>query len=744
MSAPATDPRRARMGTEVDRWEGREKVTGAARYAADYLLDDLLHGHLVLSTIARGQVVAMDVSAARTSPGVRAIYSPFDGFPLYLGDDEMGENYVPFQDREVRFRGQIVGFVVADTPEQARDAAVLVDVRYSEGDARTSLEDGLPGEPPPSAGSEGPQSSESMLAPGISSIEEAHRRSPVDVELTFHQNAQHHVAMEPHATTATWRDGHLTVYTGAQVPQAQAATIATRLGVEPERVRLICTHTGGAFGSRVLVWSEGALAAAAARELGRPVQLVLTREQVFQIVPHRSAIVQTVRLGADARGVLQAVTHRTSSEKPAVGGWTMSPAQDMTTASYRTPNLMIDQRDVTLDTSVVWAMRGPNETPGSFALETTMDMLAARVRVDPIELRLRNYADAAPLTGLPFSSKHLDACYRLGARRFEWARRRPRPGSTTDGDWLVGMGMASAVYPGMREGGSARIRLRDDDQVEVISATADMGTGSQTVLTIAGAEALQLPLRQVIPVQGDSALPPGAAPAYGSGSTLNTVPAVQRAAAMVRRRIVDLALSDRRSPFHGSRPDEVTYDGGRLVSERLEMTFGRLLRTVGRRSVESTTDAPPGDEVERYAFYSFGAHFCEVGVHRHTREVRVRRFTSVVDVGRVVNAKATRSQLVGGIIYGIGSALLEDNPLESSGRLANSNLADYVIPVNADIPPIDVSWLGRPDPVISTFGGRGAGEIGTVGAAAAVGNAVYNATGVRVVDLPITIERLTH
>lgn len=736
------DRRRSPMGQEVDRVEARLKVTGAAEYAADRRPQRLLHGHLVLSTIGLGQVLTMDVTQASRSRGVVAVYTPFAPLPQYLGEDEPGENYTPLQDREVRFHGQIIGMVVAETSEQARDAAALITATYQQGRPRTSLAAGLPGSPRTGEDPEGPQSAATVLAPGVPSMEAALAASDVVVQRQFTHAIQSHAAMEPHATTAVWNGDHVTIYTGAQVPQVQAATIATRLGIGPERVRLLCDYTGGAFGSRVLVWSDGALAAAAARKLGRPVQLTLTREQVFAVVPHRSAISQTVTVGASSTGQLNALRHVSSSELPAVGGWPMSPAQDMSTASYRTPNLQIDQRDVILDTSPVWAMRGPNETPGSFALETTMDELAIELNIDPLELRLRNMAEVAPLTGLPFSSKHLGECYTRAARRFGWSRRHSRPRQHRQGDWLLGVGMASAIYPGTREGGSARVAFQDDGSVEVASATADMGTGALTVLAIAGADALELQLRQIVARQGDSSLPPGASPAYGSGSTLNTVPAVQRAARQAIQSLLKVLVSDRRSPFYNRPIEQLRYAKGHVAADDIRLPFAALLKQMGRRSVGSTTDAPPGDEVERYAFYSFGAHFCEVGVHRLTGEVRVRRYTSVFDVGRVVNAKAIRSQLVGSIIFGIGAALLEDNPLEESGRLAHGNLADYLLPVNADIPNIDVTWLDRPDPVISRFGGRGAGEIGTVGTPAAVGNAVYNATGKRVLSLPITLDKL--
>lgn len=729
-------------GGAVDRIDGRAKVTGAARYGGDHPAERLAHAHVVVSTITRGRISALDTAEAEQAPGVLAVYSPDNRLRLYNPSGHLGENHAPMQDHRVRYRGQIIAMVVAETPEQARDAAARVQADYAAEEPRASLEAGSPGEPPSGGLPGSPPASSTVLAPGVSSMESAFAACAVEVSTTVTAPAQHHVAMEPHATTAVWRDGQLTVHTGAQAPQLQAAAIADRLGVEADRVRLVCRYTGGGFGSRVAVWSDGTLAAAAARALGRPVRLVLTREQVFSAIPHRSAINQTVRLGASARGRLNALSHESDAAMPAVGGWVLSPAQDMSTVLYRAPNLAVDQRQVTLDIGPSWAMRGPNETPGSFALETAMDELAARTGTDPLELRRRNLATEVPGSGLPFSSKHLDDCYRIGAERFGWSERPNEPGSRTDGDRLVGMGMATTVYPGPREGASARVRFRDDGKVVVSSAITDIGTGAGTMLAIAAADAAGVPLRRVKAVLGDSALPPGGSPAYGSQTTLNTVPAVREATGAALDKLVKLAVDDSGSPFHGLDPGDVDYDGGHLSSADRSLGFGRLLSMLGTSAVEATAESLPGDEADRYAFYSFGAHFCEVRVNRFTREPRISRFTSVFDIGRVVNAKATRSQLVGGVVFGIGCALLEADHLEGNGRFANGNLADYLVPVNADVPEIDVHWLDRPDPVISGFGARGAGEIGTVGAAAAIANAVFNATGTRVRDLPITLDKL--
>ncbi|MBM2619413.1 xanthine dehydrogenase family protein molybdopterin-binding subunit [Actinoplanes sp. LDG1-06] len=722
------------IGRETARVDGPLKVTGRAPYAADYHPDGLVYGHLILATVGRGTVREMDVSLAEAAPGVLAVYTPFRSIRIINDFAGRGaENYTVLQDTTVRFRGQIIGLVVADTLERARDAAALVTAEYTSTTPRTSLADSGPGTSP---------GAEQVLAPGVGSIDEALASAPVTITTTVSQHAQHHVAMEPHATTAVWQDDQLTLYCGSQGPQRHASAIAASLGVEPAKVRVIARYTGGGFGSRVPAWNEAKLCAAAARALGRPLKVVLTREQLFTTVGHRSAVRQTVRLGAESDGRLIALSHESDAEMPAVAGWPLMPAEGTSAVLYRTPNIRIDQRLVTLDTPSTWAMRGPGEAPGAFAVETAFDELATRTGIDPVELRLRNYAVREPLGGRRFSSKYLDQCYRVGAMRFGWDRRPRRPRSRTDGDWLIGMGMATAIYQGGRGSSSARVQFRDDGRVTVASGTSDIGTGAWTMLAVAGADALGLPVAAMVPELGDSALPPGGSAAVGSGATASTVPAVQAACRSAVTALIRAAVENPRSPFHGLDPADVRYRQGRVSSGRRSMGFRDLLRAMGVPDVQAVENTEGIDRDGPYAFQSFGAHFCEVRVHRLTGDIRVSRFTSVFDVGTVINARTARSQLIGGIIWGIGGALLESDPIEPDGRYAAANMADYLVPVNADVPAIDVHWLDHPDPQVSEVGARGLGELGNVGSAAAVGNAVFNATGIRVRDLPITLDKL--
>ncbi|MEV0894058.1 xanthine dehydrogenase family protein molybdopterin-binding subunit [Promicromonospora sp. NPDC050262] len=747
---------RSPVGRETERVDGRLKVTGAAEYSGDYRAADLAHAYLVTSTVARGTVTGIDTAAAEASPGVVRVYAaPEPRLALYAVTGQAAgftENYLPLKSEMVHFHGQAIAMVVAETPEQARDAAALVTATYDTQPPRTSIAD----EPHVPAGPaiSGAPSSLDILAPGVGSIDAALAASDVVVEAEFHQNIQHHVAMEPHAILAVWDGDQVTIHAGAQIPAAYALGMSQRLGVLPQNVRLITRYVGGGFGARVVLWSDTPLAAAAAREIGRPVRLVLTREQMFTLTGHRSHLTQTVRLGASREGVLNAVSHRSVAERPTTMATTMTPAHSTSDALYRTPNLHVDAQVAVLDIPGSRAMRGPNEAPGAFALETAMDELAVATGVDPVELRLRNHATTHPATGLPWSSKHLQECYRLGAERFGWAARSATPRARADGQWLYGTGMATAIYPAHRRPASVRVRLLDDDTAVVSTGVSDLGTGGATVVAISGADALGIPLTRVTSEIGDTLLPQGA-PAVGSSATHATVPLIVNAARDAITELKRLAVTDARSPWHGADVEDLRYERGILHGQGRSMTFGRLFTAVGSPGI-TTLAQSPGTADPGYVHHSFGAHFCEVRVNRFTGETRVTRFTTVADVGRVVNARAARSQLVGGVIFGIGHALLEENHLElDTGRLANSTLADYLVPVNADVPDIDVVMLDRPDPVLTgplgdgsedvgtqSLGARGLGEIGTVGSAAAVGNAVHNATGIRVRDVPITLDKL--
>ncbi|MET0494229.1 MAG: xanthine dehydrogenase family protein molybdopterin-binding subunit [Actinoplanes sp.] len=715
------------------RRDGPPKVTGRAKYAADHDLPGMAHGYVVVSTTAYGEIRAMDVTAAGHAPGVIEVYTPFRSLDLRTPRTILGDSWVPLQDTQVAYYGQPVGLVVAETYEQARDAAMAIEVSYRELQALTSLSDGLSAAEDAPPDIDGP-SGVDVLSAGVSSIEEALRASPVVVEATYSTAAQNHAAIEPHSAVAVWDSSGLTVYSGNQGSDFQAMELAAALNVDVSSVHAVNPYVGGAFGGKVRTSAAAFLAAAAARTIGRPVKVVLSREQVFTATAGRGATLQKVALGAAADGSLIAIRHDAWSVTPMNRSF-VEPASRPTRHAYRAQNLSVSQKMVMLNVPEAAWMRTPGESPGSFALESAMDELAVALNMDPIQVRIRNDSTAPLDEGLPWSSKHLAECFSIGAARFGWAERTPH--GRTDGDWLVGLGVAASIFSAARFPASVRVTLRDDDTAEVATSGADPGTGLLTVLSLVGAESLGIAPARVVPLLGDSALPPGGM-SVGSTATASTGSAIGVATAQLIPDLQTLASSPG-APFDGMK---VSYAGGRVMADGREMTFGELLRTVNRSSLSAIGSSAPGEQPAKHSFASFGAQFCEVRVHRWTREARVSRMLGVFDAGRIINAKTARGQIVGGMTWGVSAALHEGLEIEHSGRPANGDFAGYLLPVNADITDIDVHFVEYPDRLYSSTGARGIGEIGPIGTAAAIANAICNATGIRVRHLPIRVEDL--
>jgi xanthine dehydrogenase YagR molybdenum-binding subunit len=732
------------LGKAHDRLDGPLKVTGALRYSGDQQLANLAYGFLLTSTVARGEIRMMDVSEAEKAPGVVAIYTPFNSLKLYHGLTQAegansGEIDPPLQNNKIRYYGQIIGLIVAESFEQGRDAAALVKVDYTPEQPVTTWEAGLKHAFPPAA-IDGQPPIVAILGDGVSSIDAVIQKAGIVVDQTYTEPIYHHNPMEPHATTAVWQGNRLTTYDATQFVPGQQRNVAAILGVNEDDVRVICPFIGGGFGSKQAVWTHSPLTAAAARALNRPIKTILTREQMFTLTGHRPALIQQITLAANEAGILQAIKHDVHSTVGFAGIYVEAAAQRTSRFIYKSPNIQVNQMLVPLNVGAPTSMRAPGESPGMFALECAMDELAVKLDMDPIELRMRNYSEFYPGRNVPYSSKTLSEAYRLGADRFGWSRRDPKPGSTKNGDWLVGMGMATAVYPAHRSRSSAKVRLQADGTAQVSLATEDLGTGMWTVVAIVGAQILGLPIERIRPEIGDSALPP-APVAGGSQSTASVTPAILKAAESAKVKLIQVAVEDANSPFYGM--TDVSYDSGELVGGGKREEFATVLNAIGRGAVEATESVASGDEQKKYAFYSFGAQFSEVEVNRWTCEIRVKRVTSIIDIGTVVNPKTARNQIIGGIVFGIGMALLEGSHLdEATGRYANANFADYLVPTNADVPYIDVHFIGQPDTIFNPIGARGAGEIGVTGTPAAIANAVYNATGQRVRDFPITLEKL--
>jgi xanthine dehydrogenase YagR molybdenum-binding subunit len=734
------------VGKAYDRVDGKLKVTGRAMYAGDRQTGNLAFGYLLTSAVAKGSILAMDAIAAERSPGVLAVYTPYNSLKLYRGLEPSegamsGEMMPPLQDRKILNYGQIIGLVVADSFEQARDAAALVRTHYQAEDPVASWQQGMEHSfIPASVGEE--SATIKILAEGIGSIDDVIRASPVTVDVTYTEPIYHHNPMEPHATTAIWNGDRLTIYDATQGVVAHRLNVAAVLGIDEDMVRVLCPFVGGAFGCKGSMWMFSPLTAAAARVLNRPVKTILTREQMFTLVGHRPALIQHLTLGASPDGTLQAVKHDVLSTVSFSKAFVEAAAHRTSRLLYKSPNIQVTHRVVPWDVGGPTFMRAPGCAPGMLALECAMDELAVKSGIDPVELRTKNDAELFPGRNVPWSSKHLVECFQLGAEKFGWSERNSEPSAVRDGDWLIGMGMASALYPAHRNKASAKIRLQADGTAQVSSATQDLGTGTWTVLPIVGAESLELPFEKVRGELGDSALPP--APTSGGSTSVSSVtPAIQKAAESVKKKLIQVAIKDKKSPFFGMKTEDLVYQKGAIVGGGKSADFGSLLGAMGRSSVEAVEMAAAGEEEEKYAFHSFGAHFCQLKVNRWTGEVRLQRITSVMDIGTVVNQKTARSQIIGGIVFGIGMALLEGSILEEkTGRYANANFSDYLVATNSDVPSMDIYFIDKPDTIFNPLGARGIGEIGVTGMPAAIANAVYNATGRRVREFPIRPEKL--
>lgn len=733
------------IGTGMDRTDGRAKVTGAARFSAEHPVPRAAHAVIVQSTVAKGRIASIDARAAEAMRGVLLVMTHKNApdLPRPKPPGAPGSERQPpsprlslLQDDEVFYNGQPIAVVVADTLEHAQDAARRVKVRYAPQKALLDYKLArLEGRKPKSQ-PERPSDTSRGNVPG------AMARAAVKVDALYTTPIENHNPMEPHATIAAWDGDKLTLYDSTQNVSGVRGTVAGKLGIAPEKVRVICPYVGGGFGCKGNTWSHVVLAAMAAREAGCPVKLALERTQMYGPVGARPMTEQHLSLGAAADGKLAAVTHDTISHTSFLDDFT-EPCGAPTRILYATESLRTTQRLATMNLGVPTYMRAPGEASGSFALESALDELAYALRMDPVQLRLRNYAETDPEKDLPWSSKSLRECYRVGAERFGWAKRSPAPGSMRAGRALVGWGMATATYPANRQPAKASATILADGTAVVRSGSHDLGTGTYTVMTQIAAEALGLPADRVRFELGDTALPQ--APVSGGSMTVASVgPAVYAAARTARDALVGMAVADPASPLH--RADDVTVENGWLLRRGAPDTREPVAAVIGRNggeAVHADSQSAPGDEKKRYSMHSFGAVFVEVHVDPDLGTIRVPRIVGAYGVGRLMNAKTGHSQLMGGIVWGLGMALMEKTEMDwRTGRAVNANLADYHVPVNADVGTIDITVVDEQDAHINALGAKGIGEIGITGVAAAVANAVYHATGKRFRDLPITPDKM--
>ncbi|MBB5404883.1 xanthine dehydrogenase family protein molybdopterin-binding subunit [Paraburkholderia youngii] len=731
------------IGQPLDRVDGLLKVTGDARYAAEFPGARLAHGVLVTSTIPAGTISSIDASRAEAGPGVLLVMTYQNAPRLPNGGKSAfsppaGRYLSLLQDNQVHYSNEPVAVVVADTLEHATDAARQLRIVYQPGTAALDFEQAKAHAHAPDK----PQGRQTDTQRG--SFEDGMQSGDVHIEATYTTPIEHHNPMEPHATMAHWDGPQLTVYDSTQGVSGTAQVLAKTFAIPVSDVRVISPLIGGGFGCKGSSWSHVSLCAMAARQTGRPVRLVLERPQMFGPVGARPRTEQHFVIAARHDGTLTAMRHDSISNTSMIEDWTETCCM-VTRMLYAVPNQVTTHRLVQLNVGTPTFMRAPGETTGSFALESAMDELAVALEMDPLALRLKNYADSDPQEHKPWSGKSLRECYQIGAEKFGWSRRSHAPRSMRNGNTLIGMGMATATYPANRSEASALAQILPDGTAVVASGTQDIGTGTYTVMTQVAADALGFTPEQIHFALGDSSLP-RAPVSGGSQSAASVSPAVRDAASQARSQLIALALADAASPVHGLPLDDVTVASGWVVSRSQpdkRDPAAAIIARAGGKPIEATATVKPGDEKQKYSFHSFGAVFVEVHVDAELGTIRVPRVVAVYDVGRVLNQKTARSQMMGGIVWGIGAAMQEESTLdERFGRFTNANLAEYHVPVNADIGTIDIAFIDRPDPYINSLGVRGIGEIGITAVVAAIANAVYNATGVRVRDLPITLDKV--
>lgn len=730
------------VGQPVDRIDGPLKATGTASYAYDRydVVPNQAYGYVLGSAIAKGRIVSMDLSAAKASPGVIAIVTAQNAGKLAKGDFNTA---LLLGGPEIQHYHQAIAVVVAETFEQARAAAYLIRVNYARSKGSFDLASVKDKAAPADIFNSVGETSVGNFAGAFAS-------APVQLDATYSTAHESHSMLEPHATVAAWDGDRLTLWTSNQMINWAVSDMAKTLGIPKEKVRVVSSYIGGGFGAKLFLRSDAVMAALAARAARRPVKIALQRALVPNNTVHRSATIQRVRIGTTKDGQITAIGHESWSGNLPGGGQEAGAVQ--TRALYAGANRMTSNRLAVLDLPEANAMRAPNEAPGLAVLEIAMDEMAEKLGMDPVEFRIKNDTQVVPDFPAkpassdpqakkpeqkekpnphpPFSKRQLVQCFEIGAKRFGWEKRNPKPGQVRDGRWLIGMGTASAFRDNLVTKSAARVRLDRYGNVTVETDMTDIGTGSYTIIAQTAAEMMGVPLNKVNVRLGDSSFPvsSGSGGQWGGNSSTSGV----YAACMKLREVVA-----RKAGFSAT---DAVFADGQIHSDSRSIPLAEL---AGNRGLTAEDAIEFGDLDKRYQQSTFGAHFVEVGVNAATGETRVRRMLAVCAAGRILNPKTARSQVIGAMTMGVGAALMEELAVDTRrGFFVNHDLAGYEVPVHADIPHQEVIFLDETDPISSPMKAKGVGELGICGIAAAVANAVYNATGVRVRDYPITLDKL--
>jgi xanthine dehydrogenase YagR molybdenum-binding subunit len=724
---------------DLERVDGRLKVTGAAKYTAEYDLPGLCYGVIVDSTIAKGRISSIDSKKAEKATGVIAVLSHLNApkIPGYApADPSKPAGNQPLRilyDDKIYFAGQPVVIVVADTYERALYAASLLKVQYEKESFETDPVKNL----------------SQAVAPRRSSDYKrgeanAYATAPVKIEAEYIIPTEVHNPMEMHSTIASWDgDDKVTVYEKTQGVKSAQNAIISAFKLKEENVKVIAEFVGGGFGSGLRTWPHAIGTVLAAKAVKKPVKLVLSRPQMFTMVGYRPYTVQQVGIGATQDGKLVGITHKATSITSRYEEFTEGTT-GMSRFMYACPNVNTEYKVLPLDVSTPTWMRGPGEATGAFALESAMDELAYALKIDPLDLRILNYAETDPERRQPFSSKFLKEAYQLGADKIGWYKRNPVVGSMKNGEWLVGYGMSSGVFNAGRGRASVKLILQGDGSVVIQSAVSDSGPGTATAMTVLAMNALNMPESKITFDLGDTSLPPGPSQG-GSGTTSSLGSAVYEVCEAFKQKILELAAT-KNEFLKNMTVKDVAFDNGTIAlnSNKTQLvSFTDVLRQNNLPSLEITKSSQGGDERKGLSFYSYSVHFTEVHVHPLTGIVRVKRAVTVADAGKIVNKKTASSQMIGGVAGGIGMALMEEGVIDHNfGKYVNNSFAGYHVAINADVPHTDVLFVDKPDPNINPMGSKGLGEIALIGFAAAVANAVYHATGKRIRELPITPDKL--
>jgi xanthine dehydrogenase YagR molybdenum-binding subunit len=732
----------------IDRIDGRMKVTGGAQYFADFELPNMAYCVLVGSEIGRGTITSMDTKKALNAPGVLGVFThqnmpPIPGWDAPVGGEADGpapkpkteETYRILSSPKILFDGQPIAIVVANSFERATYAASLVKATYAKESPRTKLEKHLAEGVAPKGADGGNY---------VRGKADGYQAAPVTLEANYTIPIEVHNPMELHGILAHWTGpDQLMIYAKTQGVNATQQAMAQAFKLDPKNIRVHTEFMGGGFGMGLRTWPQETAIVAVARKIGRPLKLVVNRSQMFTLVGHRPYTVQTINMGADTNGKLMGIAHAATAETASYEDFTEATV-NMTKFMYDCPNVSTRYRIVRLDRSVPIWMRGPGEATGAFALESAMDEMAHKLGIDPIEFRLRNYTETDPEHNRPYSSKNLKEAYQRGAEAIGWNKRKNEPASQREGDWLIGYGMSTGVFSAFRWEASARALLNADGTLTVQSAVTDIGPGTGTALTMIAHNVLGVPLNQIKVKYGDTSLPK--APTQGGSAIVSAVgSAVYDACTKIKKQLIELATKEG-SSLAGRQADELTMADGVLSVEKepgKKVAVTELMRANNLTVIDKSADSKGGPEQEKYSMYSFSVHFVQVRVNPMTGVVRVSKAVSVADSGRIVSPKTAASQMIGGVAGGIGMALTEEALIDHRfGRFVNNNLADYHVAVHADVPAIETIMIDKPDPIINPMGAKGMGEIALIGFAGAVANAVFNATGQRVRDLPITPDKL--